>query len=139
FNTFDPTAEGIPGSFGLIYTNAAFLNEHPTAAQDFMRAAMKGLEYSLADPATAAAICVDAINANGNKTFLSPEGETFRWQTEAGLIKELTPPGVGYGSPDGAALEAEIAAYDAAGAFPDGPPPTAGLVDASVLQGIYDA
>lgn len=140
FNTFDPTKEGIPGSFGLIYSNAKFITEHPTAAQDFMRAAMKGLEDALADPDGAAQICVDAINANGNKNFLSPEGEKFRWNTEAALIKELTPAGVPFGLPDPAALDAEVAAYAAAGVFDGGAtPPTAGRVDATLLAGIYDA
>ncbi len=139
-NLFDPTKEGIPGSFGLIYTNRAFLTAHPTAAQDFMRAAMKGLEVALADPAAAALICVDAINANGNKNFLSPEGETFRWATEAALIKELTPAGTPYGMPDPVGLAAEVAAYDAAGAFGDaGAPPTDGRIDTTILTGVYDA
>jgi hypothetical protein len=115
------------------------VNEHPTAAQDFMRAAMKGLETALADPAAAAQICVDAINANGNKNFLSPEGEIFRWETEAALIKELTPAGVPYGLPDTAGLDAEVAAYAAAGAFDSGPPPTAGRIDATLLGGVYDS
>jgi NitT/TauT family transport system substrate-binding protein len=138
FNTFDPTEEGIPGSFGLIYTNRQFLDEHRSAAEDFMRAAMKGLEFAMADPAAAAAICVEAINANGNKNFLSPEGETYRWETEAALIAELTPDGVPYGLPDVAALAAEVAAYDEVGAFGDaGSPPTDGRVDASVLEAIY--
>ena len=138
FNLFDPTKENIPGSFGLIYTNSTFLTEHPTAAQDFMRAAMKGLEDALADPAAAAQICVDAINANGNKNFLSPEGETFRWKIESELIKSLTPAGTPYGVPDVDGLDAEIAAYAKVGGFgADGAPETAGRVDPTVLQGIY--
>ena len=59
FHTFDPAAEGIPGSFGILYTNAKFLGQHPTAAVDFMRASMKGLADAIADPAGAAKIAVD--------------------------------------------------------------------------------
>ena len=44
-----------------------------------MRATMRGLADAIADPAAAAAIAVELINGNGNPNFLSPEGETFRW------------------------------------------------------------
>jgi len=137
--TFDPTAEKIPGSFGLIYTNKKFLADHPTAAQDFMRAAMKGLADAIADPEGAAAICVEAINAGGNPNYLSPEGEKFRWATESALIKGLTPAGVGLGTPDVSGLQAEVDAYAKAGVFADGAPATDGLVDPSILAGIYGA
>lgn len=140
YNVFDPTAEQIPGSFGLIYTNADFLAAHPTAAQDFMRAAMKGLSDAIANPDEAANICVEAITAGGNPNYLSPEGEKFRWGTEAALIKSLTPAGVGFGTPDEASLLAEVAAYAEAGVYGDaGTPSTDGRVDASVLAGIFNA
>jgi len=137
--TFDPTSEQIPGSFGLIYTNAKFLSEHPTAAQDFMRAAMKGLADSLNDPDAAATACFEAITANGNQNYLSLEGEKFRWQIGARLVRELTPNGTPYGMPDPAGLKAEVDAYAAVGVFAEGPTPsTDGLIDAGVLAGIYD-
>ena len=83
---------------------------------------------------------MDAINANGNKNFLSPAGETFRWTTESALIKQLTPAGTPYGTPDPAGLAAEVAAYAQAGVFAAGAtPPTAGRVDPTVLHGIYGA
>ena len=67
----------------MIFTNRAFLDEHPTAAEDFLRATMRGLADAIADPAAAAAVAVERINGNGNPNFLSPEGETFRWATDA--------------------------------------------------------
>ena len=93
FTLFDPTDDDIPGSFGVLYTNRTFLTEHPSAAQDFMRAAMAGLADAIADPAAASAIAVEMINGNGNPNFLSPEGETFRWETESQLIVDTTPDG----------------------------------------------
>ena len=54
FDLFDPTAYDVPGSFGVLYTNRTFLTEHPSAAQDFMRAAMAGLADAISDPAAAA-------------------------------------------------------------------------------------
>ncbi|HZX54719.1 MAG TPA: ABC transporter substrate-binding protein, partial [Ilumatobacteraceae bacterium] len=42
FKLYDPANYGIPGSFGVLYTNSTFLKDFPTATADFMRAAMKG-------------------------------------------------------------------------------------------------
>jgi NitT/TauT family transport system substrate-binding protein len=140
FVTFDPTADGIPGSFGLIYTSKSFLAQHPTAAQDFVRAALKGLADAMANPGEAVNDCVKLINANGNKNFLSPAGELFRWQTESALIKKLTPAGTGYGVPDPAGLAEEIHTYATVGAFGTGNPPNpVGVVDAQVAQSVYGA
>ncbi|MEK7425458.1 MAG: ABC transporter substrate-binding protein, partial [Actinomycetota bacterium] len=62
FTLFDPADSAIPGSFGVLYTNGTFLAEHPTAAQDFIRAAMKGLADAVAEPVAAAEIAVGYIN-----------------------------------------------------------------------------
>ena len=51
-----------------------------------MRATMRGLADAIADPDAAAAIAVERINGNGNPNFLSPEGEAFRWTTDADAI-----------------------------------------------------
>ena len=85
FQLWDPSEHDIPGSFGVLYTNQQFLDAHPTAAMDFMRAAMLGLQDALADPQAAADMALELINGNGNPNFLSPEGEVFRWKTEAEL------------------------------------------------------
>ena len=95
FDLFDPLDYDIPGSFGVIYGNAEFIAEHPTAAEDFMRATMLGLADAIADPEAAANTAVELINSGGNPNFLSPEGEVFRWTTDAALISELTPAGTG--------------------------------------------
>ena len=113
FTVLDPSKDGIPGSFGILYTNAGFLDEHPTAAQDFVRAAMRGMEDAIADPDSASQAAVDLINANGNEQFLSPEGEQFRWRTESKLVSEFTPEGEPVGAIDPAALQMQIDAYDA--------------------------
>ena len=86
FKLYDPADYGIPGSFGVLYTNSTFLKDFPTAAADFMRASMKGLADALADPKAAAEIAVDMINANGNANHLSADGEIARWNVESGLI-----------------------------------------------------
>jgi NitT/TauT family transport system substrate-binding protein len=125
FDLYDPSDYGIPGSFGLIYTNATFLEEHPTAAEDFMRATMRALADAIADPAAAAAVAVERINGNGNPNFLSPEGEAFRWETDAAAIVSSTPDGSDFGVPIGADLQAELDAYAEIGYFGDADTPTA--------------
>lgn len=139
FDLYDPAEFGIPGSFGIIYTNQAFLDQHPTAVEDFMRATMKGLNDAIADPAAAAAVAVALINGNGNPNFLSEEGETFRWKTDAGLIVSTTPDGMFPGTVAAAELAAEIAAYAAAGVYPNGTPSTDGRFADDLVANLYDA
>jgi ABC-type nitrate/sulfonate/bicarbonate transport system substrate-binding protein len=140
FELYDPADYGIPGSFGLVYTNRQFLTEHPIAAEDFMRATMRGLADAIGDPDAAAAIAVDLINGNGNPNFLSPEGEAFRWTTDAQIIVDNTPPDSFPGVPDAEALAAEIAAYEAVGVYADTiVPPATGRFDEALLAGLYAA
>lgn len=135
---FDPLDFGVPGSFGVIFTSAEFVAEHPTAAQDFMRATMQGLADAVADPETAANTAVDLITANGNPNFLQPEGEVFRWETEAQLILEGTPEGMGLGVPDPVALQAELDAYSEVGLFGEGQTPLATNFISGLAAEIYD-
>jgi len=140
FDLFDPLDYDIPGSFGVIYTNAEFVAEHPTAAEDFMRATMLGLADAIADPEEAANIAVERINAGGNPNFLSPEGEVFRWTTDATLIVATTPEGMPLGMPDDAGLQAELDAYAEVGLFGDAETPdAASRLGNDILASIYDA
>ena len=138
FTAFDPADEGIPGSFGIIYTSQDFLAEHPTAVQDFVRASMKGLADAIADPAGAVAASMALIQTAGNQNHLTQEGESFRWQTESKIVTAATPEGEPVGLVDPAQLEAEVAAYTAAGVFPTAPA-TAGTYDADLVKGVYDS
>ena len=125
FDLIDPSAADIPGSFGVIFTTREFVEAHPTAAEDFVRATLRGLEAAIAEPESAATAAVDLILANGNPNFLSPEGEVFRWATEAALISERTPTGVAPGTPDVPAAVAEVESYHRIGLFGDGEMPSA--------------
>ena len=139
FQTFDPLDFNIPGSFGAIYTNQIFIAEHPTAAEDFMRATMRGLADSLADPVATANIAVEKVNANGNPNFLSPEGEVFRWETDAELIIDTTPEGAAFGVPDATMLQAELDAYGAVGLFGDNQTPdAASRLGNDIIASVYD-
>lgn len=137
---FDPLDFGVPGSFGVIFTNAAFVQEHPTAAEDFVRATARGLADAVADPAAAAEAAVALITANGNPNFLSPDGEIFRWETEAQLVLDGTPEGIGLGVPDPMALQNELDAYAAVGLFGEGTAPTAtDFIATDLAAGVYDS
>lgn len=137
FDLFVPSDAGIPGSFGILYTNRAFLTRHRTAAEDFMRAAMRGLQDALADPAEAAQVALALINARGNPNFLSPEGELYRWETEAQLVLETTPPGSWPGVPVESELRAEVEAYGAIGLFGGTAPTISERFDPDLVRSLY--
>ena len=99
FELFDPTAYDVPGSFGVIFTSREFAEQHPTATEDFLRATMRGLADAIADPDAAARTAIELVEANGNPSFLSLEGESFRWGTDAVLLSADTPDGTGMGDP----------------------------------------
>jgi NMT1/THI5 like len=139
FDLYDPADYDIPGSFGVIYTSRAFLEQHPSAVADFMRATMRGLADAIADPAGAAAIAVEQINGHGNPNFLSPEGETFRWATDAQTIVDTTPQGSHIGVPIGTELEQQISEYAKVGYWGDEQPPAIeGRYDPDLVKNLYD-
>jgi NitT/TauT family transport system substrate-binding protein len=138
FKLYDPADYGIPGSFGVIYTNSTFLGDFPTASQDFMRAAMKGLGDALADPKAAADIAVGMINANGNANHLSPEGEIARWDVESKLVLDSKKASdLPIGVPDSKLLQQEVDTYAAIGLF-DGLPDIASILDEKLVKDLYD-
>jgi ABC-type nitrate/sulfonate/bicarbonate transport system substrate-binding protein len=139
FKLYDPADYGIPGSFGVLYTNSTFLSDFPSAAEDFMRAAMKGLADALADPKGAADIAVAMINANGNANHLSPDGEIARWGVESGLITNSTASSLPIGVPDTKLLEQEVNTYAEIGLFAGKVPDIATLVNTTLVQGLYSA
>ena len=134
---FNPLDYDIPSSFGMLYTSKSFLNDHPSAAQDFARAAIHGFEYAQEHPEEAVKLSVDRINANGNKAYLSLEGETFRWQTESKIVKDSTPKDQPIGAIDTGKAEAEIDALTKAGVFKT-KPEIASMIAPGVVEGIYD-
>jgi ABC-type nitrate/sulfonate/bicarbonate transport system substrate-binding protein len=138
FKLYDPADYDIPGSFGVLYTNSTFLGDFPTATEDFMRAAMRGLADALDDPAAAAAIAVDMINANGNALFLSPDGEIARWAVESKLISDSTASDLPIGVPDSALLEREVNTYADIGLFDGQVPDITTVVNTTLVAGLYD-
>ncbi|MEY2443685.1 MAG: NitT/TauT family transport system substrate-binding protein [Ilumatobacteraceae bacterium] len=139
FKLYDPATYGIPGSFGVLYSNSTFVADFPTAAEDFMRASLKGLADALADPTAAAQVAVDMINANGNASHLSPEGEIARWGVESKLITDSTASDLPMGVPDIKLLEAEVNAYADIGLFDGQVPDITTMVNATMVQSVYNS
>lgn len=139
YTHFDPSDFGVPGSFGVIYASRDFIGAHPAAAQDFMRAAMRGLVDSIADPAAASMTAVDFIENNGNPSGLSIDGEVFRWQTESVIVAESGGAGKPMAIPDQNLLEAEVAAYADNGLYGGQTPNIDQWYDATVLTEISDS
>jgi NitT/TauT family transport system substrate-binding protein len=137
FTLFDPSKDGIPGSFGVIYTNGDFAEDHPTAVVDFVRAAMRGMQDALENPDEAVALSLAKIKEGGNKNFLSDEGESFRWQVESKLVESTTAES---GEPVGALiaslLQEEIDGLGEAGVFAE-TPSIDGTYDATIAEQIY--
>ncbi len=137
YTMFDPAAEDIPGTFGLIYTAKDFYDENPTVVEDFVRAALRGLEDAIADPEGAVELSIGLIEAAGNQNFLTLEGETFRWQQEMEAMLASTPDGEPVGLIDGDVFRAEYDAYVEANVWPDGAPEFREYYDDTVAAAAY--
>jgi ABC-type nitrate/sulfonate/bicarbonate transport system substrate-binding protein len=135
---FDPTKFGVPGSFGILFATKQWVDANPTAAEDFVRATMKGLADALADPTGATKTAIGLVEAHGNPSFLSLEGETYRWTTDAKLLQNETPSGTGIGIPDVAALQQELDAYAKVGLFGGKAPDAATYADGDPIADVYD-
>jgi len=136
FTLLDPADHGIPGSFGILYSNADFVAEHPTAVEDFLRASMRGLAEAIADPVAASDVALGFINAAGNAMFLSPDGERARWAVESDLVAR-TNTTTAVGVPEPAALVDEVTAYAAVGLFGGTPPDIAPFVAVEPISRVY--
>jgi ABC-type nitrate/sulfonate/bicarbonate transport system substrate-binding protein len=139
YTLFDPTDADIPGSFGLLYTSREFLDQHPSAVEDFARASLKAMADAIADPAAAVDMSLDLIDVTGNDSFLTQQGELFRWQQELAEILRGTPDREPIGLIDPQRLSSEYDFYVAAGVWPDGDAPAnSEPYDADIAARLYD-
>ena len=122
YKLFDPSDDGIPGSFGILYTNGQFLDDHPSAAQDFVRASLKGMEDAIADPDAAVAISRRADQRPAaTRTSCRRRARAFRWEMETELIVEHARAATAHRRHrPGRCSQAEVDAYTEAGVFDDG-------------------
>lgn len=121
YRQFDPKEFDVPASFAVFFTSASFLEEHPTAVEDFLRASFRGFAFAVDSPEAAVAHSFDRIDAAGNPNFFSSEGEGFRWVTESSLVLESTADGEGPGLLALDNLGAEIDLLTDVGVFEEKP------------------
>jgi ABC-type nitrate/sulfonate/bicarbonate transport system substrate-binding protein len=121
YKLFDPLDYEVPASFGILFTSQSFLDEHPQAVRDFLRASYKAYGDAVADPDAAVNHAIERIDAAGNPNFLFVETEGPRWKIESGLVAQSTPEGQGPGLPDLDRLGAEIDVLTNVGVFKELP------------------
>ncbi len=137
YRQFDPLEFDVPASFGVFFTSRSFLDEHPTAVEDFLRASFSGFAFAVDDPETAVGYAFDRIDAAGNPNFFSSEGEGFRWITESTLVLQTTAEGEGPGILDVGRLGDEIDILTEAGVFAE-LPDWESMIAPGIADGLYD-
>ncbi len=132
---WDPADYGVDGTFSVMIANRDFAAEHPTAVEDFLRAALKGYEWIEESEA-------NLEQAIGWSEEMSESGydavhETDRWNAGAKIIADNRIDGHGLGwqsvelwAPEAAALEE----YD----LVDGELNVEEALTAEYLDAIYD-
>ena len=137
FTVLDPSKDGIPGSFGILYTNAGFLNEHPTAAQDFVRAAMRGHggRHRRSGRCLADRRRPDQRQRQRELPVARGRAVPLAHRVEAGQRVHTRGP-AGRADRPRRALQAQIDAYDAIGIFTT-KPPIEGTYDEALIAGVY--
>ncbi len=131
--TWDPQDYGVPGSFGTTVVNPAFAAEHPTAVEDFLRAALHAVDTC----GEQARECVE-IAAERAGAGYDVDHNVEIWDTEHGLVLDSTP----QGQPVGVITAQEVTAEGrvlveggALAALPD----VDALLDTTVVPGLHDA
>lgn len=137
YREFDPLDFDVPASFAVFFTNAGFLVDHPTAVEDFLRAAFRGFAFAVDNPEIAVGHAFERIDAAGNPNFFSDTGEGFRWVTESSLVLDTTPPGEGPGLLDVDRLGAEIELLTEVGVF-DEVPDWRSMIAEGLAEKLYD-
>ena len=136
YRTFDPLEFDIPSSFGLLVVGENFLADHPAVVEDFMRASLRAMQFSVDNPEAAVQHALDRIATNEG-SFLGDYTEFPRWSVERQLVVDLTPADEGYGQLDMDRLGAEIQALTEVGVF-DSLPDWEAMTAPEVADVIYD-
>ena len=135
YRVFDPLDFDIPASFGMLVVGEDFLADNPAVVDDFMRATLRGMAFSVDNPDAAVQHALDRIATNQG-SFLGDVTEVPRWQVERDLVVSLTPDGEGYGRLDVDRLGAEVAALTEVGVF-ESEPDWRSMIAADIVDDIY--
>jgi ABC-type nitrate/sulfonate/bicarbonate transport system substrate-binding protein len=135
YRAFDPGDFDIPASFGVIAANRGFTERHPEAAEDFVRATLRGFWFGVTDPAAAVAA---SLALSDPDLFFSPESEEFRWATERDLVLESTPSDEPVGAMSLDRLSAEVDNLVRLGVIAVGSVDVAASFDNSFVDAVHD-
>lgn len=136
YTLFRPIDFDIPSSFGMIITSESFLAEHPTIVEDFLRAAFKGYEFSVANPDAAVAHSVSYLG-DTDLAYLTEVTEGPRWSTEIEIVTETKPDDLGFGVPNEDLLRSEVELMVANGIYEE-MPDLSSMLDAGPARAAYD-
>ncbi|GGF30091.1 ABC transporter substrate-binding protein [Subtercola lobariae] len=129
---WNPEDYGIPGTFGTVAANPAFIKANPTATQDFLRASFHAYNYCL----TNAAECVGFASTLSGAGY-DVDHNVQVWQTETGLVTKAQPAGTPLGSLNSDLLTQESQFLVKSGVLPSAPDLDA-ATDPSFLSAIYN-
>ncbi|WP_432505979.1 ABC transporter substrate-binding protein [Kineococcus arenarius] len=129
---WNPEDYGVPGSIATTIVNPAFLAEHPTAVQDFLRAQLRAYAHCT----ERAAECV-ALAAERSQVGYDTEHNERVWSTETQLVAASQPAGQPLGSIDAATVRAEADFLLGMGQI-EAVPDVDALVDEDVVASLYD-
>ncbi len=136
YRLFSPREFGIPGSFGYLVTTQEFLDQHPGAVEDFLRASIKGMRDALESIDEAIALAVSKL-ATTDFAFYTETTERPRWTTEAGLVLSAVPTGKGLGTINSELLGSEVQLMVDNGIL-ESMPDWEAMLNTSVAAGVYD-
>lgn len=133
---WDPEDAGVTGSFAAMAVNPDSLADHPTAAQDFLRATLRAFAYCQGQ----AQKCVGFAAAREQTGGYDVDHNLDVWKTEQRLVISATPSGTPLGYLDPARTRAEAADVVVSGLLdpdPDPDPDVEAAFDDSVLAEVY--
>lgn len=131
---FNPEDYGVTATFGSILASKEFVEKHPTAAEDFVRAVLNGWAYAIDDAHTEEVIGFSRELTEGD---FNDEAETFRWTTERDLSIGSRPEGHPYGWMDEALIQKELDSI-ADAAVLESVPAAADLYTNDLVDSVYD-
>ncbi|WP_432492208.1 ABC transporter substrate-binding protein [Kineococcus gypseus] len=128
---WNPEDYAVPGSMATTIVTPAFLAEHPTAVQDFLRAQLRAFAHCEEH----AAECVGYAAERSQAGYDTEHNEQV-WTTEAQLVRGSQPAGQPLGAIDVATVRTEAQFLLDAGRIAAVPDLDA-LVDEDVVAGLY--
>lgn len=115
---FNPEDYGVTATFGSILASTKFIEAHPTAAEDWVRAVLAGWAYA-SDPAHTEEVI--GFSRELTEGDYSDEAETFRWTTERDLVISGALEGHPIGWMDIELVQKELDSIEAAEIIPEVP------------------